>query len=319
MALESNLKHEQERLKLALEVARIGIWEYEPSSDETIMDATERTLLGFDADDESASMTLILDKLNTADRDRINSALRLAIDGKRDFDETFAFPLPNGKTRWLHGLGRRLMTPDSQKFIGVTYDVTAEREILSQRELMIEEMNHRVKNLFAVISAMVSISSREADDIKNFAEDLKGRILSLGRSHALTNDRDAGSTISLREVIETVTAPTISAQQVTISGPDVTIPHSQLTPLALIFHEWATNASKYGALSVSDGSLEVLWDSTGDLVKMDWTERGGSDADSSYSGFGSRLIDVTARQLDGTVSGAATDDGYQRSLTFKVA
>jgi len=316
LTLESNLKQERERLRLALEVARIGIWEYEPSSDKTVLDLTERSLLELDPDDPGATMEPILAKMTMVDRDRINTSLRRAMDGDRDFDETFSIPLKNGGTRWLHGLGRRLVDGDVKKFIGVTFDVTEERERLENRELMIKEMNHRVKNLFAVISGIVAISSRDASEVGAFASDLRGRIHSLGRSHSLTTSNQSGEISSLKEMIDVVIAPSLSDQKVVVKGPDVIIPRGIVTSLALIFHEWATNAVKYGALSSDDSELKVVWKLEGDTVNLTWTETGSFNATNDGSGFGTKLIEITIQQLKGQVTGGPTPEGYKRTLSF---
>ena len=316
LALESDLHQERERLRLALEVAGIGVWEYEPASDRTVLDATERSLLGLAPEDEGATMEPILAKLPSDDRDRINSSLRKAMDGDEDFDEVFRIPLADGSYRWLHGLGRRLNLTDTKKFIGVTYDITSEREILEQREMMISEMNHRVKNLFAVISAMISITSAEADEVGEFASDLRKRVYALGQSHALTNRSSRAEQISLEVLIETVVSPTLSSQHFETSGDAIEVRTSQLTPLALIFHEWATNASKYGALSIPDGKLRVDWKVEGERVHLTWEESGFRSETDISSGFGTRLIEATVKQLKGTIEGNRSDNGYIRKLTF---
>ncbi|QZD91121.1 PAS domain-containing protein [Qipengyuania aurantiaca] len=321
LAMERDLREERERLKLALQVARIGIWEYEPATDRTVLDETERALLGIGDDDAGDELGPILDSLPDEDRDRVNQSLRQAMDGDRAFDETFRIPLENGEYRWLHGLGRRMKGDGegSGKFIGVTFDITAERSLLEQRELMIREMNHRVKNLFSVISAMVTIAAKGADDIDEFAEALRARIHALGRSHSLTNDSAIGGSgsVPLRGLIDTVIDPSASDQKLVVEGEDVDIPNSQITSLALILHEWATNAAKYGALSVADGTLRVEWKKDKDSLTIDWRERGQSDqGQGGEEGFGTRLVKTAARQLKGEIEGEPDGEGYIRQLKF---
>ncbi|MBP0485185.1 CheR family methyltransferase [Sagittula salina] len=315
LRLERDLEEERERLRLALEVARIGIWEYEPETDNTRIDETERSLLDLGPEDGDR-MEPILARLADDDRDRVNRALRQAMDGTRDFDEVFSIPLREGGTRWLHGMGRRFGPEVSRKFIGVTYDVTAERNLLNQRELMIREMNHRVKNLFAIISALISICAREAVDLQDFAISLRSRIRSLAESHALTN---AGAEIRrarLWEIMETVLRPAREDQKITLTGDNVEIGTEQLTSLALILHEWGTNATKYGALSVADGMIEITSEVAGDRLKITWQERGIEEAADVGSGFGKALIQATALQLQAEASGKPTSGGYRRELSF---
>ncbi|WP_232725824.1 chemotaxis protein CheB [Qipengyuania seohaensis] len=315
LAMERDLREERERLRLALEVAKIGVWEYEPGTDRTVLDKTERRLLEL-GDDEGDTMEPILAKLPGPDRDSVNTALRLAMDGGKDFDEVFCLPLENGGTRWLHGLGRRIMSSEGAKFIGVTYDITSEREMLAEREIMLREMNHRVKNLFAVIAAMVAISRREADNLDDFAEDLRNRIHALGRSHALTTRHADGGSVHLRELLDTVLAPAHENQKLKFDGPEVEVPNAKLTSVALILHEWATNASKYGALGDENGSVTVNWDFDGNDLRLDWIESGSTGEDGNGKGFGTRLLEVTARQLSGRVEGEKAENGYTRRLVF---
>ncbi|EDL48616.1 CheR family methyltransferase [Erythrobacter sp. SD-21] len=198
------------------------------------------TVIFNDVSDALAMERDLREERERLNRDRVNQSLRQAMDGDRAFDETFRTPLENGEYRWLYGLGRR-MNGESEgagKFIGVTFDITAERSLLEQRELMIREMNHRVKNLFSVISAMVTIAAKGSDDVGDFAEALRARIHALGRSHSLTNDSavDGSGPVSLRGLIDTVIDPSAADQKVKVQGDDIDVPNSQITSLALILH-----------------------------------------------------------------------------------
>ena len=318
LSMELSLREERERLRLALEVAKIGVWEYEPASDKTVLDKTERELLDLD-EDEGDTMEPILARLPSEDRDRINTALRRAMDGESDYDEVFTLPLKDGGVRYLHGLGRRITSSEGAKFIGVTYDITAERETLAERELLLREMNHRVKNLFAVIAAMVSISRREANDLDSFAEDLRDRIHALGRSHSLTTRHTDGGAVYLRELLDTVLAPSRHEQEFVFEGPEIEVPNSKLTSLALILHEWATNAAKYGGLRDKNGSLKVTWEEDGDRLAINWAECCSVEETAATEGFGTRLLEVTAKQLSGQIEGEISETGYRRRLTFPLS
>ena len=317
LQLENDLRAERQRLHLALEVAKIGIWEYEPSTGRTTVDATERDLLGLGADDDGARMEPILAKLPAEDRARITLALGRAMDGTQDFDEIFRLPLADGGVRWLHGMGRRILAGKDQKFIGVTFDITPERKVLEERELMIQEMNHRVKNHFAVMAGMISISAREATDVTSFAQDLRRRIEALGRSHALTTDGSRSAGATLKTLIEVVLKPTVSQQTLSLEGVETVVPLSQISALALILHEWATNSTKYGALSVPDGQLNIKWQSDDGTTRLDWKEVGQSSLPLPKSGFGTSLVKAASLQLGGEATGEKTQDGYIRSLRFK--
>ena len=121
--------------------------------------------------------------------------------------------------------------------------------------------------------------------------------------------------------IETVVLPSKSSQTVELKGDDVVIPNSQITSLALILHEWATNSTKYGAFANEDGKLAVDWSQNGDSVVLDWAEKGRAEIDDgqSQAGFGTRLISTATRQLNGTLTTDQADDTYCMKLEFPLA
>ena len=319
LKLEDTLVEERARLRLALDVAGIGIWEYEPASGRTKLDDKERALLGIEHEADGEFVDPILARLPADDRDRINSALRLAMDGQQVFDETFRMSIGDDELRWLHGLGRKVQIRGADKFIGVTYDVTAERELLAERELVLREMNHRVKNLFAVITALTKMSARDAADVQSFADELCDRIHALGRSHGMSVDQALGGT-DLRSVVELALEPTANGQHVTLEGDRVELPNRAITPLSMILHEWATNSTKYGALSVPDGRIAISWSLNDDGAVIDWREEGGDGGDNNDTpGFGTQLVNMSARQLGGSATAQSIEGGYRRTLTFRPA
>ena len=331
LGLERALDEERERLELAVGVAGVGVWEFDARRGLFTVDSAEMGLLGLDGGGP-LSEDEVFARVHEADRMRVRAAQQAALDGLGGYDETFRVVGRDGQTRWLHSVGRAHRSGLAPRLLGVSFDCTAEREDMASRELLLREMDHRVKNLFAVVGAMVAVSAREADDVPELAANLCGRIAAMGRAHALTQQFTIERPLDLAELVDTVIAPTRSNQQVTIAGPKLTIPIKLVTPLALIFHEWATNAAKYGALANRGGVLEVRWARLGDTTRIDWTERGigGLDTDSlakngnedgkesgsggGRPGFGTRLIEATVSQLGATLGGSRTGDVLHRSL-----
>lgn len=316
MAMERQLAEQRERLELAIRVARIGVWEYDPATGRTELDEAEKLLLNVHGAD-AEEMELILANVHEEDRDAVNASLRRAMDGTQDYDQTFRVRTPEGRDRWLHGLARRVRIGREHRFIGVTYDISQEREALAERDLLLREMNHRIKNLFAVVGAMIGVCEREATEVAGFAAELKRRISAMGRAHALTQDRKVDDRITIRELIETVLAPARGSQGIDISGPDVEVPVSKLTPLALIVHEWATNAAKYGALSAEGGDLRIRIALNGGEATIEWRETTAQPhVVPDKPGFGTRLVEASVRQLDADLEGFASDREFVRRLTL---
>ena len=138
---------------------------------------------------------------------------------------------------------------------------------------MLREMNHRVKNLSAIITAMVKLSARDATSIKQLTDDICERVYALGRSHSLTVG-DANGVTPLRTLLEVAIDPVVNGQQVDMEGLDVALPCRLVTPCAMILHEWVTNSCKYGAFGSPAGRLLVEWSLANGCLHIDWNERG---------------------------------------------
>ncbi|MBB3992004.1 CheR family methyltransferase [Croceicoccus naphthovorans] len=316
LELENQLAEQRERLELALRVAGIGVWEYDPATGKTKLDPVEQQLLAV-SDDDATDIERILTHVHEDDRDDVNAALRQAMDGQKHYDQTFRIRDEAEGIRWLHGLARRVRLGDDYHFIGVTYDVSPEREALAERDLLLREMNHRIKNLFAVISAMIGICEREADDVAGFAQELRRRISAMGRAHALTQRRNVDELVGLREIIDAVLTPARGGQEIRIDGEEAMIPAGKLTPLALIFHEWATNAAKYGVLSEEDGTLTISVSREGNDTVIDWRETTTEAKEAvNGQGFGTRLVEASVRQLDAKLDGDQDPHQFHRRLVL---
>ncbi|WP_066556151.1 CheR family methyltransferase [Croceicoccus bisphenolivorans] len=316
LTMERELAEQRERLELAIRVARIGVWEYDPATGKTELDEAEKRLLNV-SDEDAEEMEAILKHVHEEDRDAVNASLRRAMDGTQDYDQTFRITTDDGRDRWLHGLARRVRIGNDHRFIGVTYDISQEREALAERDLLLREMNHRIKNLFAVVGAMVGICERDASDVSEFAAELKRRIAAMGRAHALTQRRNVDDPITIRELVETVITPARGSQDIAINGPDVMVSVSKLTPLALIFHEWATNAAKYGALASDNGTLTIDISLNGDEATIEWKETTPDHHEVvEAKGFGTRLVQASVRQLDADLDGRETETEFVRRLTL---
>jgi two-component sensor histidine kinase len=189
--------------------------------------------------------------------------------------------------------------------------VVAERKLkaaLSEQAMLAHEMAHRTKNLFAVAEGMIRVTARATQTVPEFAKTLTGRLHALADANALVS-RDTGARLRaqrgglLSDLLETVLRPhDATGHAITLDGPPVALGDSAINGLALIFYELATNAAKYGSLSLASGSLTVRWVEDGDTLALDWIERGGPPvADKVQTpGFGSGLLEATAeRQFGG--------------------
>ncbi len=180
-------------------------------------------------------------------------------------------------------------------------EIARRKKLEETRQLLIRELNHRVKNAFAIVAGLAVTSATSASSPKELAEKLNARILSLARAHELIYGARSKSIeeedgASLHRLVSIVLAPFGKEEQTAIAGPHLVVSPSALTSVTLILHELATNAAKYGALSTPGGKVEVDWSTEESDLTLFWTETGGPQiADApSHAGFGSQLIDLTA-------------------------
>lgn len=181
-------------------------------------------------------------------------------------------------------------------------DVTERLAGEEVRLLLAREVDHRAKNALALVQALISLT--RAPTYEAFVEAVEGRVAALARAHSLLA-RNQWSGGNMRQIIREEVAAYVGQGQVLYEGPDVLLAAKAVQPISLLLHELATNAVKYGALSVPEGRLQVSWsvDPTGQMT-LEWRELGGPPVSPpKQKGFGSTLIStVTARQLNGKVT-----------------
>jgi PAS domain S-box-containing protein len=264
----------------------------------------------FHADDQDRAWALWRHSLTTGEPYQIEYRLR-------HFDGTY---------RWVLGRALPIHGPDGAivRWFGTCTDIHAQKLALEEREVISQELSHRIKNIFAVISGLIAFAARTYPDFAPISADLRARITALGRAHDFvrphsTQSRPAGEQDSLHGVLRELFVPyqLSSGDRISVTGPDVTIDDRSATPIALLFHELATNASKYGALSTEHGRVEVTLAPRGDSVAIGWRELGGPAiaGPAAVTGFGSQLIELSAvRQLGGTVDRTWAPEGLEVRL-----
>ncbi|MBP1853333.1 sensor histidine kinase [Rhizobium halophytocola] len=199
-----------------------------------------------------------------------------------------------------HVLMQRRMTENMAK----AQEYIAEHQVADRQNVVLhQEMQHRIKNMLAMVSAVVSQSLRHSSSLKEAGETIGSRIMALGRAQDILTQSDLVSA-DIAAIVKAALSPHIdSAHRVTSNGPDIAIPAKQGLGLSLAIHELATNAVKYGALSVPAGTVDLSWQvSEGRRLNFVWQESGGPAVSAPLrSGFGSTLTGrVVAAYFNGT-------------------
>ena len=233
-----------------------------------------------------------------------------------------------GEYRWMLGRAYPILDADGniQRWIGTCTDIEEQKRSALQNEILSQELSHRIKNIFAIISSLISLIARANEAFDGPARELLGRIKALGRAHEIVRPHSEKSRpdldrVTLANLLETIfeAYPAYSERRITVAGGETVIGSNSATPVALVFHELATNAMKYGALSTSSGRISLDLVETEEEIWLSWKETGGSRAktDVAPAGFGSRLIDLAIKQqLGGRYERRWTDDGLEVSMAF---
>lgn len=247
------------------------------------------------------------------DQERSRIRWRHSLDTGEPYEIEYRLRHHSGHYRWTLGRALPIRDEDGQiiRWMGTCTDIHEQKLMMEEREMIAHELSHRIKNIFSVIAGLIGLSARDNPDIEPLADDLRSRILSLGRAHDFVRPHSADSKPTggqglLWGVLEQLFAPYTGAgeRRVRITGDNPSVDDRAATPLALLFHELATNAAKYGALSTSNGLVDVHISRMGDALHIRWAESGGPVVTNPEgSGFGSRLMALSAeRQLGGTIS-----------------
>ncbi len=235
----------------------------------------------------------------------------------------------SGEYRWTIGRATAVRNFQGQivRWIGTCTDIHETKQVAEHNEILSRELSHRIKNIFAVIAGLVSLSSRQQPGSEGFAASLKQRIAALGRAHEFVRphseeSKPADLPDSLHGIIAQILSPypALDSGKIIIGGDDVRVDDRGATPIALVIHELATNASKYGALSTEDGRVDIATVSNGDILSIVWTERGGPAlvGTPTRTGFGTKLMELSVvNQLGGHLDRDWSGEGLIARIDVK--
>jgi len=227
---------------------------------------------------------------------REDRPLSRAMRGEQTDNQEFTYILPNGIHRTLLSSARpiRGTTGSVIGAVQVSLDISERKRGEEQRKLLVNELNHRVKNTLAVVQSIASQTLRNAKDLPEAGRSLASRLVSLAKAHdILTQENWSGA--DLKDVVTAALLPHAEAKRFQLFGDPLWLPPNLALSLSLGFHELTTNAIKYGALSGDDGSVTVSWIVSHHAgrrrVRIEWRERNGPPvAPVEREGFGTRML-----------------------------
>ena len=294
---EAALFHAETRRAIALEAAALASWVWNPRSGSIECDALLPQLFNLPAATRMRARDVLV-AIDRRDIGKTRALFQEALAGSDDYSGEYRIRGID-PPRWLAARGRVVERDASGKptlVFGVNYDITERRATEERQRFLLRELNHRVKNTLATVQALATQTVRHAREPREFLDAFSERLRALGLAHGLLSEHEWRG-IGIRELTRVELTPfdEADAPRIAILGQDALLTPDQALGLALILHELASNALKYGALSVSAGRVSVSWiiqgSAEGKRLVLDWTESGGPVVSPpSRHGFGSILI-----------------------------
>ena len=298
---------QEQRLAATYEHAAIGITEVAPDGCMLRVNEAICAITGYSRDEMLGSPLFSHTHPEDVDPDR--EAFRKQVAGELKFYSVEKRLIrKDGRVVWLSVRSSPVWADEQQLLyvVRVVQDVTERKAAERRQKLLIDELNHRVKNTLATVQSLARQTARAAPTPEQFREGFEGRLIALSKAHDQLTVHHWESA-DLRALIAGSLAPyaAAGADRIVLRGEDVELRPRAVLTLAMAFHELTTNAAKYGALSAAGGRIEIRWQPVEEenrrLLKIDWIELGGPPVvEPERRGFGSRLIEGSiAAELGG--------------------
>jgi len=310
---EEALRKSEERLQLALEASTIvGTWDWDIQADIVYADERFASLFGLDPGRAAAGTPVadFVSGIHPDDRERTQKIIQEALASGGSYEAEYRTVDRDGILHWVSARGRCYYVDGTPvRFPGAVVDITERKRWEEHQRLLINELNHRVKNTLATVQSIASQSLRGARSPEEAHAAMEARLFALSRAHDVLTQENWESAALLDIVSEAISPySSLRSGRLHVSGPDVRLPPQMALAIAMSLQELATNAVKYGALSTDAGDVEISWTiratAGAPRLNLRWEERRGPPVVMpTRRGFGSRLIERSlALDLGGTAS-----------------
>lgn len=314
----------QSNLVRAIEAAGVTLWSWNVDSNALAMDGHACDLWGIPRNRDVCFEDLSA-HIHPADRDRVRAAFKATRAIVGPFEIDFRIMIGD-ELKWISARGQGDDAGIVGRFMfGIFLDVTGRKQAEEGHELLAGEMGHRVKNLLAIATGLTTITERCTETKKDMARDLTLRLTALGRAHDLVRPvpgQTLAASALLGDLLTVLLAPYDDlgafTGRIRVSVPRMRVGKAATTILALVVHELATNAMKYGALSTDVGTLDVSCSVPDETVTVVWTEAGGPKVTrpAGEQGFGSKLVE---RSITGQMRGTIDYDWAENGLVVTLS
>ena len=304
---EAALAESEARLQEALTAGAVTTFVWDVGTRSSQRSANAAQILGFDPR-QIFTPNNFLSRVHPDDRERFKVLVRGVIPERPAYTVTFRFKHPDGREVWIEETAKAEFDAVGRlvRLQGLTLDVTARKRSEEQQSLLIAALDHRVKNLLGRVAAVAKDMRHGSDSLDDYIRALDRRMQSMAGAHALLS-RNRWDGVDLAELVRRQLAPNGTDANTTLGGPNIMLPVAATQTLAMVLHELATNAAKYGALSTPHGRVDVNWNrepgEDAAHLSIAWREVGGpAVAPSPDFRYGVSIIrDLIPQELGGSV------------------
>jgi PAS domain S-box-containing protein len=311
---EAELRSSEERLRLAMISSNTADWNWDAVTDRLQLSTAAAEMVGLPP---CLSWGELRATMNEQNGRALADTVRAALENRGAWEVELHIKRPSDQRRlWIAARGKAVLS-ESGAVLGMTgliSDISERRQREETERLLIREVDHRAKNVLAVVQALARLTPFKGRE--QYLSDFVGRVDALGRVHGLLSS-NRWSHVDLARLIDNELAA-VRDGRVRVGGEAVSIGPVAAQPLSMILHELTTNAVKYGALSCDEGRLEVDWRILpSGRIELNWREHVPTPLEAPANiGFGSVLIDNTLRQLQGAITREWRATGLVCALEF---
>jgi PAS domain S-box-containing protein len=319
---EDDLRTNEERLRLATEAGKVGVWEWDIGANRVTWTDSLYKMHGVEKGAFEGTVEAFNRLVHPEDRERVAARIQQSLESDAPYELEFRAQKPNGDIAWLFTNATVVREGGKPiRLLGALIDITERKSADEQRDLLVAELSHRVKNTLATVISIAHQSFSKGPSVEEARRSFDGRIRALAQTHGRLAEGN-WSGVSLETLVHDELLPyrREDGQNVNVDGPRITLTPKQAVVLGMALHELATNAAKYGALSAKAGLVDVSWrvDRPTATLQIHWAEsRGPAVVPPRRSGFGRLLLErAVAADLQGTVVLNFAESGLTCDVTL---
>jgi PAS domain S-box-containing protein len=316
-ASNQRLMESERRRSMALATAQMGSWEYDVASGRWSWDSGQAHIFGIDLPATAFDLETLRPLIHADDWSRLKAVVGTLTPGESTRRTELRVVRPTGEERWCDVVASATFDAEGKlaRINGVTLDISERKETEERQELLAREVDHRARNALAIVNSIVRLT--RGDSLEAYVHAVEGRVHALAHVHDLLSQaRWQGADISRLVSEEMAPYAGLKQSRVTVSGPAILVDSNRAQTISLALHELATNAVKYGALSVPEGTLKIAWTLQNGTLVIEWREAGGPPVSQpTRRGFGSKIIAASIASQRG---GEAVFDWQTGGLVCKL-